>query len=74
QEPLALYRVRSGAISSNKVEMLRYNFNVYHEVLGYNKLVSAMILGGYFMPYYFYKKLKQKRDYRRRCKALAERQ
>ena len=73
QEPLALYRVRSGSISSNKVEMLRYNFNVYHDVLGYNKIVSAMILGGYFMPYYFYKKLKQKRDYRKRCKALAER-
>lgn len=72
QEPLALYRVRSGSISSNKVEMLRFNFNVYHDVLGYNKFVSAAILGAYFMPYYFYKKLKQKRDYRKRLKELAE--
>lgn len=66
QEPLALYRVRSGSISSNKVEMLKYNFNVYHDVLKYNSLCSAAILGGYFLPYYFYKKLKQKSDYKKR--------
>lgn len=69
QVPLALYRVRTGSISSNKVEMLRYNYNVYHEVLKYNRLVSAMILGGYFMPYYFYKKFKQKQDYKKRLKS-----
>lgn len=63
QEPLALYRIRSGSISSDKIEMLRHNFNVYHKVRGYNKFISACILGGYFLPYYFYKKLKQKQDY-----------
>ena len=68
QKPLALYRVRTGSISSNKIEMLKYNFNVYHEVRGFNKLLSALILGGYFMPYYFYKKIKQKRDYQNRIK------
>lgn len=68
QEPLALYRVRSGSISSNKIEMLRYNFNVYHDVLKYNKLVAALILGGYFLPYYFYKRIKQKQDYKKRLK------
>lgn len=66
QEPLALYRIRSGSISSNKIEMLKYNFNVYHQICGYNKLLSAAILGGYFLPYYFYKKFKQKRDYMNR--------
>ncbi len=66
QEPLALYRLRTGSISSNKIEMLKYNFNVYHQVLKYNRLVSSLMLGGYFMPYYFYKKLKQKIDYKRR--------
>lgn len=69
QEPLSLYRVRGGSISSNKIEMLRYNFNVYHQVLKYNKLVSALLLGGYFLPYYFYKKLKQKQDYKKRLKS-----
>lgn len=68
QEPLALYRVRSGSISSNKIEMLSYNFNVYHQVLGFNKFISSLILCGYFMPYYFYKKFKQKRDYKFRLK------
>lgn len=68
QEPLALYRVRTGSISSNKLEMLRWNFNVYHKVLGYNALVSAFLLGGFFMPYYFYKKIKQKNDYKKRQK------
>ena len=68
QEPLAIYRIRSGSISSNKVAMLKYNFNVYHDVLGYNKLTSATLLMGYFLPYYFYKKIKQQRDYRKRIK------
>ena len=66
QEPLALYRVRSGSISSNKIEMLRYNYAVYHDVLGYNRVISAVILAGYFLPYYFYKKFKQKQDYKKR--------
>lgn len=66
QKPLALYRVRKGSISSNKIEMLKYNFNVYHDVLGYSRPVSALILGGYFMPYYFYKKFKQKLDFKKR--------
>ncbi len=66
QQSLALYRVREGSISSNKLEMLKYNFNVYHQVLHFNHIVSAMILGGYFMPYYFYKKFKQKLDYKKR--------
>ena len=66
QEPLALYRVRQGSISSNKLEMLGYNYDVYHKVLGYNPVVSGLLLGGYFLPYYFYKKSKQKRDYKKR--------
>ncbi len=66
QQPLALYRVRHGSISSNKVEMLKYNFNVYHQILEYNKIASALILGGYFLPYYFYKRIKQKSDFKKR--------
>ena len=66
QIPLSLYRVRQGSISSNKVEMLKYNYDVYNKVLGYNPLMSSVILGGYFLPYYFYKKFKQKRDYKKR--------
>ena len=66
QEPLAYYCLRKDSISSNKVEMLKYNFAVYHDVRGHNKLMSALILGGYFLPYYFYKKLCQKLSSRKR--------
>lgn len=68
QKSLCLYRIRNGSISSNKLEMLKYNFNVYHEILHYNKILSCLILGGYFLPYYMYKKFKQKLDYKKRMK------
>lgn len=36
QESLAIYRLRKNSISQNKLEMLRYNFKVYHRILGYD--------------------------------------
>lgn len=70
QEPLAIYRVRHGSVSSNKIMMIKYNYNVYTKVLGYTPIVASMILGFYFLPYYFYKKLKQKYDYKKRKQNL----
>lgn len=35
EETLAYYRLRKASISGNKFEMLQYNFQVYHKVLGY---------------------------------------
>lgn len=67
-QPLALYRDRSKSISSNKIEMLKYNYRVYRDVLKYNPITSFTLLMGYFMPYYFYKKVKQKIDYKKRIK------
>lgn len=66
KEPLALYRIREGSISSNKINMLKYNYDVYHTVLGYNPFISILLLGGYFLPYYFYKKIKQNKDFKKR--------
>ncbi|MBT8295270.1 MAG: glycosyltransferase, partial [Gramella sp.] len=40
QESLAIYRVRKNSISRNKLEMLKYNFKVYHHILGYNLFAS----------------------------------
>ncbi|CAL68227.1 glycosyltransferase family 2 protein [Christiangramia forsetii] len=34
-ESLAVYRIRKNSISTNKLEMLKYNFKVYHSVLKY---------------------------------------
>lgn len=66
QSPLALYRDRSNSISSNKIEMLKYNYEVYHTFLKKNPLSSWSILLFRFLPYYFYKKIKQKADYKKR--------
>jgi len=44
-ECLAVYRVRSGSISSNKLEMLRYNWSLYREVERFSVLRSAYYLG-----------------------------
>lgn len=66
QKPMALYRDRSNSISSNKIEMLKYNYEVYHTFLKKNPVISWSILIFRFLPYYFYKKIKQKSDYKKR--------
>ncbi len=35
-ESLAYYRIRKNSISGNKLEMLKYNYQVYNKVLGYS--------------------------------------
>lgn len=64
QETLAKYRIRENSISSNKLAMLKYNYKLYKEVEGYSSFVSFLLLTFYFLPYYFYKKIKQKIDYK----------
>ena len=66
QQPLALYRDRANSISSNKKEMLKFNYEVYHTFLKKSPIVAWSMLMFRFMPYYFYKKIKQKSDYRKR--------
>lgn len=66
QQPMALYRDRANSISSNKIEMLKFNYEVYHTFLKKSPLVAWSILFGKFIPYYFYKKIKQKSDYKKR--------
>ena len=46
--------------------MLKYNYAVYHEFLNKSSIKSWEMLLFKFMPYYFYKKIKQKKDYKRR--------
>lgn len=60
QEPFAKYRIRSNSISSNKLAMLKYNYRLYKEVEGFSCLISFLLLTLYFLPYYFYKKIKQR--------------
>ena len=58
QESLAFYRNRKDSISTNKLEMLRYNFKVYHEVLGYD-LFSSLWKMLIFLNEQFFVKSKQ---------------
>ena len=64
QETLAKYRIRENSISSNKLAMLKYNYILYKKVEGYSGIISFLLLTLYFLPYYFYKKIKQKVDYK----------
>lgn len=54
------YLIRKGSVSSNKRTLLKYNFIIYNEHLGYSKLKSFILLYGYFMPTYIIKRLKIK--------------
>lgn len=58
QQCLAKYRVRKGSISRNKLEMLKFNFNIYYKILGFNFIKST----GYmlvFLKEHFFVKRKQ---------------
>lgn len=59
-EYLATYRKRKGSVSFNKIEMLKYNYRVYHEFEKYGTVISLSLLFAYFLPYYFYKKIRNK--------------
>lgn len=58
KEPLAIYRLRKKSVSGNKFEMLRYNFNIYHQVLGFGffKSLRCMLM---FLKEHFFVKRKQ---------------
>ncbi len=56
--PLAAYRRHSDSLSSNKLDLLGYNFNFYHQVLGFSKLKSAVYMIQ-FLFFYFIKKFKE---------------
>lgn len=56
KEPLAVYRNRQNSISSNKLDLVKYNIGVYQEVLGWSKFKSILFFILYFMPSYLKKK------------------
>tara|TARA_B100000767_G_C19765737_1_gene537411 strand:+ start:1297 stop:2043 length:747 start_codon:yes stop_codon:yes gene_type:complete len=48
---LATYRLRSNSISSNKFNLIIHNWNVYHQVLGYNKFKSVLLMLNFIIHY-----------------------
>ena len=58
KDTLAYYRVRTGSLSQNKFNLVKYNVRVYKEVLRMN-LVSAWFFFFFiFMPNYILKKIR----------------
>ncbi|MEL6810838.1 MAG: glycosyltransferase family 2 protein [Bacteroidota bacterium] len=52
QEDLAYYRVRKGSISSNKIDLVKYNFKFYRIYLRYSWGRSALSLLRFFWEYF----------------------
>lgn len=57
-EPLAHYRLHQNNISANKMSLLRYNALTYHVVFGWSMPTSYIFLFVVFVPYYFFKRVK----------------
>ena len=56
KEPLAIYRLRQGSISSNKMQLIKYNIRFYKEVLHYNHIKAFLKFVFCFLPSYIMKK------------------
>ena len=69
-EPLAYYRQRNESVSSKKFSLIKYNVNVYQTVFGYTKLKACLYFLFIFLPTYYYKVLKRKRDSKKYLAAL----
>ena len=49
---LSIYRVRTNSISSNKFDLLKYNWSVYNRELGFNKFTSFYYLLIFIINYF----------------------
>jgi teichuronic acid biosynthesis glycosyltransferase TuaG len=56
-ESLAFYRIRQNSISSSKIQLLRYNYNVYSTFHGFNTVVSLCCMFGFLFMQLFIKPL-----------------
>ena len=61
-EPLAWYRHRSHSVSSNKFSLITYNIKVYEMVLDYPRWKAVLYFFCLFLPTYYIKVIKRKRD------------
>jgi len=53
--PLAIYRVRKNSISSNKINLLKYNYNIYRKALNFGVLKSGIYLIRFLIEHFFVK-------------------
>ncbi len=55
EESLAVYRVRRNSMSSNKFNLLKYNYLVYRKGLGFSTLKSSYYMITFLFEYFFVK-------------------
>jgi glycosyltransferase involved in cell wall biosynthesis len=55
KKSLAYYRVRKGSISSNKIELIKHNFNVYRKTLKFGRVKSIRYILIFLYEYFFVK-------------------
>lgn len=58
-EPLTHYRKHNQSLSNKKMGLLKYTYDFYHLVLGYNKISTVFMVAQYLF-YYFIKKFKER--------------
>lgn len=58
KEPLGIYRLHDDSISHRKFSLVRYNAAVYREVFGYSHFQSFAYLFTFFLPTYFFKRVR----------------
>ena len=54
-EPLAKYRVRENSISSNKLNLLKYNYTIYRKALNFGAFKSSLYLIRFLIEHFFIK-------------------
>tara|TARA_R110002020_G_scaffold410898_3_gene620602 strand:+ start:194 stop:973 length:780 start_codon:yes stop_codon:yes gene_type:complete len=54
-EVLADYRLRTDSLSSNKIQMLKHNYRVYVDFLGYSSSKSALLMLHFLWEHFFIK-------------------
>ena len=57
-KPLACYRVRTGSLSSNKFRLVKYNVQVYRDILKYGAVRAWLMFLFVFLPNYVLKKIR----------------
>ncbi|WP_420571286.1 glycosyltransferase family 2 protein [Kordia sp.] len=55
EEPLAKYRVRENSISSNKLNLLKYNYTIYRKALKFGAFKSSLYLLRFLIEHFFIK-------------------
>ena len=55
KEPLARYRIRKDSMSSNKMDLIKYNFKVYRKGLGFSALKSVYCILVFMIEHFFVK-------------------